>query len=44
MIPIHAGLGQADQANLIEIHWPNGDSLSLTDLPAGRHSIFQTNP
>lgn len=44
MIPVHAGLGQAEQADLIEIHWANGDSLSLTDLPAGRHSILQTNP
>ncbi|QXD25485.1 VCBS repeat-containing protein [Opitutia bacterium ISCC 51] len=44
MIPVHAALGQADQADLIKIHWPNGDSLSLQDLPAGRHSIIQTNP
>lgn len=36
---IHLGLGQATQAEQLEIVWPNGQVQTLGPIPAGRHRI-----
>ena len=42
MFALHFGLGEAAQAEKVEIVWPNGEMQTLTNLSVGRHSLYQT--
>jgi uncharacterized protein YodC (DUF2158 family) len=36
---LHVGLGEAQAAAEVTVHWPDGSASTLRDLPAGRHVI-----
>lgn len=36
-LPVHFGLGQNPQANVMDIRWPSGITQTFTDIPADQH-------